>query len=196
MRSLVVAVLLCGLATIPGHAQAHAWGLTPELGWSWFSGASHHTTDDVALRVSQTMSAGLRLDRTGRTTGLGLTFLYLQSGIDENSGTVTVTSNDILKVYSLRPEFSMKVTHLGAGTLWAHAGPAFSRWSVPGEKRLLVSGVAGLSLGVPLSPKWELRIRWEGDLGESVFKGSDLPAGFETRSMFQSRLGLGLRLGL
>ncbi|HEV8123407.1 MAG TPA: hypothetical protein VGP80_04140 [Gemmatimonadales bacterium] len=197
--ALTVIVLLAGAAPASGYAQERQWGLTPEIGFSHFSGtASDETTDQhVSASPSPSMSVGARLDRAFGRVRVALTLLYEETGLVEGNSDVTVTANNVLKLSAIHPEMSLQLFRLGNAAIRAHAGVAIDRWGPADEKARTRFGLlAGLDFESPVSHRVTLAIRWEGTSGKSMLIEDDLPAGFELHNTFHSRLALGLRLGL
>lgn len=194
-RLALLAVLTMGVSSL--SAQSYHWGLTPEIGFSHWSGTAGEDSTDQSLRPSPSTSIGLRLDRTGKRIGWAVAILYEKTGIMETDAHLAVTFHDIIKLYALRPEVSLRLAQLGPTSLNAHAGLSVERWEMPGkDPRYLPSGLAAVSLQAPLGDHFSIGVRWENTLSSSVFSEEDLPSGFSTRNTVHSRLGLGIRLGL
>jgi opacity protein-like surface antigen len=200
MRTVLIGIaLLAGAASVSAYAQERKWDLTPEIGFSHFSGTARDetTTPHVSASPSPSMSVGVRVDRAFGQVRVAMTLLYEETGLVEGSSDVTVTANNVLKLFAIHPEMSLPLFRVGNAAIRAHAGVAIDRWGPADEKARTRFGLlAGLGLESPLSRRVSLAIRWEGTSGKSMLIEDDLPAGFELRNTFHSRLGLGIRLGL
>ncbi len=197
--ALTFAAILTALASHSAAAQHRGWGITPEIGFSHFRGTARDesTNPDVSAGPSASTSLGIRLDHAVGRVRLALTLLYEEAGLVEGNGEISVTANNVLKLFALHPELSAPLFQLGKASLRVHAGAAIDKWS-PAEEdpRTRFGLLAGLSLETPLSGGASLSIRWEATSGRSVLAEEDLPAGFKLHNTFHSRLGLGIRLGL
>ena len=199
MRVLIGIALLAAVNSASAYAQERNWGLTPEIGFSHFSGTARDetSTPHVSASPSASMSVGVRVDRAFGQVRVALTLLYEETGLVEGNTDITVTANNVLKLSAVHPEISLPLLRLGNAAIRAHAGVAIDRWGPADEKARTRFGLlAGLGLESPLSRRVSLAIRWEGTAGKSMMVEGDLPAGFELRDTFHSRLALGLRLGL
>src|SRR5262245_11218204 len=116
MRLALVVLMLSSTANLLA-AQSHRWGLTGEIGLSWFAGSSRRDSVGVDyLHPSPSRSAALRIDRAGGRVGLALTLLYEKTGLQDEADDVSVTINDVVKLYSVRPEVFVTVLRLRSMT--------------------------------------------------------------------------------
>lgn len=197
IRTLLIAGLLGNVSTVM-LAQTPGWGVTAEVGQSWFGGGARRDSAGVDdLQPSPSRYGSVRVDRSGKRVGLGLTLLYEKTGVRDATDGVDITFHDLATLYSARPEASVRALTLGAATVYVHVGAAVEYWQISGEDpRTRLGAIAGATLVVPLGGSFGFRLRWEGGLSPSIFKDSELPAAFEMRPSIHSRIGFGIRLGL
>lgn len=199
MRPVLLLMALVSGTSQMLAAQAGRWGLTAEIGLSWFQGSARRdsagSTDD--LHPSPSRSVGLRVDRRGGRVGIALTALYEQTGLVDAADKVSITLNDVAKLFSLRPEIWGRVLTLRALTVEAHGGLSLDYWQFAGmENRIKPGAMGGLTVVAPIGGAFDLRVRWEGSLSGSLINPGELPPSFELRRSFHSRLGFGVRMGL
>jgi hypothetical protein len=195
---LIVLALVSGMSRMLA-AQSGRWGLTAEIGLSWFQGSARRDSAGIAddLHPSPSRSVALRVDRRGRRVGLALTALYEQTGLQDAADEVSITINDVAKLYSIRPELWGRVLTLKAVTVEAHGGVSLDYWQFAGmPNRIKAGAIGGLTLVAPIGGAFALRVRWEGSVSGSVINAGELAPSFELRRSFHSRLGFGIRLGL
>lgn len=195
-RVLLLIVMSGGVSTIL-MGQSAAWGITAEVGQSWFAGGARRDSAGVDyFQQSPSRFTSLRFDRTGNRIGFAITLLYERTGLRNTTENVDFTFHDLVTLYSIRPEVSIRGFSIGAVRVDPHLGIPIEYWQISGEEsRLRVGVLGGLTLVTPLGGSFALRLRWEGGLTGSIFEDSELPAAFEVKPSLHSRLGLGIRLG-
>lgn len=199
MRLFLIALALVSGRSETLSAQTGKWGLTAEMGLSWFSGSARRDSAGAVddLHPSPSRSVSLRVDRRGGRLGIALTALYEKTGLVDATDEVSITVNDVSKLYSLRPEIWGRILTLKALALEAHGGLSLDYWQFAGmENRVKAGAMGGLTLVAPIAGAFGLRLRWEGSLSGSLINPGELPPSFERRRSFHSRLGFGIRLEL
>ena len=196
-------LLLLGLAAFAGPlaAQQHPWSLTPEIGWTHFSGNSRETSGPSGARSGgpgTTTSFGLRLGRDLAGFRLGLGLLYAAPGLSLADAQLEVIVRNTFTLIELAPEASLPLKRFGTGAvLRLHGGAALDLWSAEGESsHLIIGSVGAVSIELPVTAGTAMQVRYEGLVGGSIFSEGDLPTGFARRRMVRTRLGVGLRIGI
>lgn len=192
---LLIACTTCGLL----EAQERAWGVTPEIGLSRFSGTAVKDSagESRSFHPSSSTSVGIRVDRTGRNIGFAVGVFYDVTGMVETGEPIALTIHDIVKLYSVRPAVSVRIFNAGPSAVFITCGLALERWQLAGEDaRHRLGGQGAIGVRAPLGGQFFLQVRWEASLSPSILENQELPDDFKLRGNLQTKLGIGIRLGL
>lgn len=197
---LIVGVLLAGWAVDRVAAQDGPWGLAIEVGLTRFWGGSEPIppNDTPGFKPYRPTSFGARIDRQVGRARVALGGLYAASGLANEGDEVTLIAKGGLSWVQLTPEVGYRLAILGpVAELSVFAGPVFDIWMpVDDDARLRVGGQGGLQLLVPLGSGLASTVRVHGGLAGSIFRDTEVPSDFRSKSMPRAGVALGLRVGL
>jgi hypothetical protein len=197
---LIICILLTGWADDRVAAQERPWGIGIEVGLTRFWGGSEPIppNDTPGFRPYRPTSFGVRVDRRLGRARVGLGGLYAASGLANESDDLTLVAKGGLSWVQLTPEVAYRLATLGpVAELSVFAGPVFDIWlPVDDAGRVRLGGHGGLELLVPLGSGLAGTLRAHGGMGGSLFRDTDVPSDFRTKSMPRAGVALGLRLGL
>jgi hypothetical protein len=198
-RATALCLLLAGTGRAPALAAQVGWGLSADLGMSFFSGTAVDSAGRSFYPDGRT-TLSLRLDRrfgAGRA-GLGLALLYAPGGVALTSGDVTAIQGNVMDLYGIAPELSWRLGATARGSsIAAHAGPVLEVWSLSdGGDRTRVGAHGAVSLAWPISDRLAGAVRAGVTLTASPFDAAELPAGFAPRALWRRAVSLALRYRL
>lgn len=195
-----VGLLLLALA-LPSRAggQTKSWGIGFDAGLTRFWGASEPVSPNVApgARPYRPTTFALRADRVLGRSRVGLTLSYAGSGLGVEDQDLAIIAKGGLKWVQLAPEVAYRLATLGPVTeLRLFGGPVADIWNVDGDDtRTRIGGRAGLELLVPLGGPVAATMRAHGGLSGSLFRETDVPSGYRTKTMPNAGFALGFRFG-
>jgi hypothetical protein len=197
LASLVVVLSLpaAGLA-----AQETPWGLTAGASQTWFSGGLRDTSPGAAdYTLSPTVAWGVAADHALGAVRLGLGVSYLSTGLQVSGTGVTISDESLgateWGVAALVTVPVLRVGDRGAG-LTLSAGPAVGFWSLTdADSRSVIEGTALLRFAAAVTPAWRLLVSVGGRVSASPFLTSEVPAEFETSTLWATQVGIGVRYG-
>lgn len=198
----VVIPLLCALAAWIGPlaAQQRAWGVGVELGLTQFWGGSEGIAPNTSpgFKPYRPTTFGLRLDHGLGRARVALGALYAASGLGIEDDQLAIVTKGGLKWVQLTPELAYRLGTIGpVAELRVFGGPVLDFWMpVDDETRTRVGGRGGLELLVPLGSGLAGTLRAHGGVSGSLFRDTDVPSDFRTKSMPSVGVALGFRLGL
>lgn len=180
-------------------AQGYRWSVGAELGLTRFWGASRNVNPSLSpgIKPYRPTTFGVRVDRRVGRLWAGLGIQYANSGIGIDGEDVVFVTKGELTWVQLAPEVSGRLAALGpAAVLRAFAGPLMDLWIPQGDDtRARFGGQGGLELWMPLGARVATTVRLRGAVAGSLFHETELPDGYELRSMPSLGVGLGLRYG-
>jgi len=196
----ILTLFLAAMATLPTGlaAQEPAWRLTAGGSQVWFSGGLRDTTaSDVAFSLNPTIAWALAADHAIGRLRLGIGLSYLSTALRVVSPELTIIDEtfdlrqfEIAALVTLPP---WRVGSSGAG-IRLSVGPALDIWSVTNEdSRTRFGGLAALLFTAPITPGWTLLASAAGSASGSPFKASELPADFESSTLWTGRIGFGVQ---
>jgi hypothetical protein len=110
---------------------------------------------------------------------------------------VTLTDRTTGRLVEVAPLLSRRLAGFGAaGAARVEAGPAADLWSIDGEWRARLTGIAAVAYEWHLAGHVTGTVRIEGTVGSSVFDAVELPSQLERRSTWRYGTSLGLRYRL
>jgi hypothetical protein len=181
-------------------AQARSWGLGVDVGLTRFWGGSEPVAPNEApgFKPYRPTTFGARLDRLFGWGKVAVGVLYAQSGLGSENDELAIIAKGGVDLIEATPEAAYRLGTLGPVTeVSLFAGPVLDVWMLSGEDtRLRIGGRAGLELLVPLGGALAGTVRAHGGLSGSLFRGTEVPNDFRTKSMPNAGIALGLRLGL
>jgi len=194
--------LLGWLATAiaPVAAQQRTWGVGLEVGLTRFWGGSEPIAPNnpPGFRPYRPTTFGLRLDHAIGRARVGVGALYAASGLGTEDDQLTIVAKGGLKWVQLTPELAYWLGTIGpVAEIRLFAGPVFDFWLPTDEDaRTRIGGRGGLELLVPLGSGLAGTLRAHGGVSGSLFRDTDVPSDFRTKSMPNVGVALGLQLGL
>jgi hypothetical protein len=167
-----------------------------ERGFTTFSETAHDTsTPPVRVIPWHLASYSLRVAHDG--DGLGLAFALTAAGgqLAGRSGDFVVIPGMHLLLLEFAPELRLRLGTTAAGAnLLGHAGPVFDIWAPEGDDvRTACGGMAGLTLTLPLTRRWEVAVR--SDIAITGSEATRAEASDQIRrakTMRRGRLALGI----
>ncbi len=200
MRSVLgLAIGLTALMPSSGWAQG-AWGLGVEVGIVRYWGASGPLagSDQLSLRPYRPTHVGIRLDREISAVRVALHARYAESAIggEFEGGAAIFTAGFTL--LELAPETAVPLVRFASGAaLRAFAGPVVYFWLPPDDPtRTRLGARGGLELEAPLGRRVSAVTRLHGGIAASALDETDLPPGYEIRSMPSMGVAVGARVRL
>jgi hypothetical protein len=193
-----VILALCSLS-VSARAQG-GWGLGIEVGIQRFWGASGPLagSDELSLRPYRPTHIGIRIDHAIGALRAGLNARYAQSAIGgEFEGGATIFAEGFT-LLELAPEVVAPLARFGTGAaVRGFGGPVMYLWVPPDDDNRIRFGVrVGLELEAPLGARVSAVTRVQGGVAGSALDRSDVPPGYEVRSMPSAGVSLGVRVGL
>jgi len=198
-RALALLLLAAGLPN-RGNSQEKTWGIGLDLGLTRFWGGSKAVAPNTApaFKPYRPTAAAVRVDRTVGRARVGLAVSYAASGLALEGEDVTLIAKGGLTWVQVAPEVAYRLATLGPVTeLRIFGGPVADIWIPSGEDgRTRIGGRGGAELLVPLSGWLACTLRAQGGLAGSLFRETDVPSGFQPRTMPNVGVSLGIRFGL
>jgi len=196
----ILTLFAAAMATRPTGlaAQEPTWRLTAGGSQVWFGGGLRDTTaSDVAFSLTPTTAWGLAADHALGRLRLGIGLSYLSTTLRVVGPEITIIDEtfdlrqfEIAALVTLPP---LRVGSSGAGFLFS-AGPALDIWSVTNENsRTRFGGLVALLFTAPITPGWTLLASAAGSASGSPFEASELPADFESSTLWTGRIGFGVQ---
>lgn len=179
-------------------AQGGAWHLRATATQSWFSGGLEDTTTAEAdWSLAPKVAWGVAVDRSFGAVRLGLGLSYLSSNLQLAGDGITITESTLdIAQWSVAALVTVPLVRLGeAGAAVSIAGgPVLGVWTLTGEDtRTRAGGTAMVQVTAPLGQAWHLLAIIGGSVSGSPFNPADLPAEFETTTLWGSGVGLGVQ---
>ena len=197
--ALALALLSLGL-TNRGSGQEKAWGIGVDVGLTRFWGGSEGVAPNSApgFKPYRPTAAAVRVDRAVGRVRIGLAVSYAASGLGLEGEEVTLISKGGLTWVQVAPEVAYRLATLGPVTvLRVFGGPVADIWIPNGEDgRTRIGGRGGAELLVPLSGWLACTLRAHGGVTGSLFRRTDVPDGFQPRTMPSAGVSVGIRFGL
>jgi len=181
-------------------AQSKPWGLSAEAGLTHFWGGSEAVApnDAPGLKPYRPVSVGMRLDNGLKRYRFGLGIQYASVALGQDGPDLAILLKGAMTWVQATPEIAYQLATINANSeLRAFAGPLIDLWLPAGdESRVRAGGRIGLELLVPFGAGLAGLLRCHGGVSGSLFKDTEVPSEFRTKSMPNVGLALGLRLGL
>jgi hypothetical protein len=198
--SMWLVVALFVLAPGDLAAQRRSWGIGFDVGLSRFWGGSEPVppNDAPGFKPYRPTTLGLRLDRMVGQARLAIGMLYAQSGLGSETDEVAIIAKGGLTWVQVTPELGYLLGTVGPVTeVSLFAGPELDFWMPSGEDaRVRIGGRGGLELLVPLGSGLAGTLRAHAGVTGSLFRDSEVPSDFRTKTMPNAGVSLGLRLRL
>lgn len=203
MRWVQAVTLWCVIVGPPPamlSAQAEG-GITVEAGWAGFAGTTRDSStpgSGTSARPSRAARFGVRVAREFGRLGVALGFGYASTGLTEEGPDAAVVVHDLLTLYEIAPQVSLRVAHLSSGTtLRVHAGPVYDVWAVKDDNTRSRWGAgAAASVAFPLAGRWAGALRADAVVTPCVFDEGEPPAQFERRATWRTGVSVGLQYRL
>ena len=206
MRKLVswqIASIILGVGTLGlgrlalAQSQPAAWSVGVMTSLTSFRGAARTAgADSVSVRPGQGISLGLAVTRRWNPWAVSIGIDYLPTRLEAVAPDFVVQdrTGDLERV-RLLATLSRRVARLGTGALELRLSPALDTWTAGNEdRRTVVAGEVALAAALPVGPctlENTLGIGWS----PGPFRATELPAGYERRSLRTIRAGIGLSIG-
>ncbi len=188
---LLRSVVLLALVASPLHAQ---WSIGMSVGAARFSGGAEEPATGRSLLPYRPTTFEAGISRVRGRFGLGLRIHYASSSLAFEGKEAVAALKDIMEVYGLAPELSVRLSGLGPqAVLRAYAGPVFEIWKLDeNTSHSRLGAAAALGLEVPFGGRWTGAARVGGAVMRSPFDAEDLIVGLEPRTLWRRELSAGL----
>lgn len=197
LHRLVSCLLALLLAAAP-HRAAAQWTLSADITASRFSGGSSEESGGPAFRPYRPTIAGLGLEKSGRSIGVGFHAYYSSASLALEGPDAVVAIKSALDLYGASIEVSGRLATLGTDSyLMFSGGPIVEVWSLAAETSHVRAGfAAAVGLQVPIGNRWSVVMRAGAAVSGSPFAAEDLDAGFAPRPLWRRELSGRLRYRL
>ena len=150
LHRLVSCLLALLLAAAP-HRAAAQWTLSADITASRFSGGSSEESGGPAFRPYRPTIAGLGLEKSGRSIGVGFHAYYSSASLALEGPDAVVAIKSALDLYGAAIEVSGRLATLGTDSyLMFSGGPIVEVWSLAAETSHVRAGfAAAVGLQVP-----------------------------------------------
>lgn len=194
---LVSCLLALLLAAAPQRAAAQ-WALSADVTAARFSGGSSEEAGGRSFRPYRPTIAGLGLEKSGRSIGVGLHGYYSSASLALEGTDAVVAVKSALDLYGVAMEVTGRLATLGkVSHLTLSAGPLVEVWSLAEETSHVRAGFAtAVGLQVPIGKRWSAVMRAGAAVSGSPFAAEDLDAGFVPRLLWRRELSGRLRYRL
>jgi hypothetical protein len=164
------------------------------VGAARFSGGAEEPATGRSLLPYRPTTFEAGISRVRGRFGLGLRIHYASSSLAFEGKEAVAALKDIMEVYGLAPELSVRLSGLGPqAVLRAYAGPVFEIWKLDeNTSHSRLGAAAALGLEVPFGGRWTGAARIGGAVMRSPFDAEDLIVGLEPRTLWRREMSAGL----
>lgn len=189
--SLLSSVVLLALAASPLHGQ---WRIGMSVGATRFSGGAEEPATGRSLLPYRPTMFGADVSRVRGRLGVGVRVHYASSSLALEGHDAVAAIKDVMEVYGIAPEVSVRLTRLGpAATLRLFGGPVFEVWKLDDDtSHSRLGACAALGLEVPFGTHWAGAARVGAAVVRSPFGEDDLEPGLEPRTLWRREVSAGL----